>query len=68
VSDNVSQAAQLPKTFCGNEGVLGCSGLTELGMGSSASMGKSQAGSSHRSPRNKNPKSHAETRRRGGLG
>jgi hypothetical protein len=24
---------QLPMTFCGNEGVLECSGLTELGMG-----------------------------------
>jgi hypothetical protein len=33
VSDNVSQAPQLPKTLCGNEGVLECSGLTELGMG-----------------------------------
>jgi hypothetical protein len=33
VSDNVSQAPQLPKTFCGHEGVLECSGLTELWMG-----------------------------------
>jgi hypothetical protein len=35
---------QLPKTFCGHEGVLECSGLTELGMGSRASMGKIQSG------------------------
>jgi hypothetical protein len=33
VGDNVSQAPQLPKTLCGNEGVLECSGWTELGMG-----------------------------------
>jgi hypothetical protein len=30
--------------------------------------GKSKAVSSHRSPRNKDPESRAETRRRGGLG
>jgi hypothetical protein len=34
-------------------------------MVSSASMGKSKAVSSHRSPRNKDPQSHAETRRVG---
>jgi hypothetical protein len=56
----------LPKTFCGHEGVLECSGLTELWMGSNAPMGKSKAVSSHRSPRNKDPESHAETRRVGG--
>jgi hypothetical protein len=27
------QVPQSPKTFCGHEGVLECSGLTELGMG-----------------------------------
>jgi hypothetical protein len=31
-------------------------------------MGKSKAVSSHRSPRKKDPQSHAEARRRGGLG
>jgi hypothetical protein len=35
---------QLPKTFCGHEGVLESSGLTELGMESSAPMGKIQSG------------------------
>jgi hypothetical protein len=35
-------------------------------MGSNAPMGKSKAVSSHRSPRNKDPESHAETRRVGG--
>jgi hypothetical protein len=29
----IAQVPQLPKTFCGNEGVLECSGLTELWMG-----------------------------------
>jgi hypothetical protein len=56
---------QLPKTFCGHEGVLECSGLTELWMESSAPMGKSKAVSSHRSPRKKDPESHAEMRRVG---
>jgi hypothetical protein len=56
---------QLPKTFCGHEGVLECSGLTELWMGSSASMGKSKAVSSHRSPRKKDPESHAKARKVG---
>jgi hypothetical protein len=28
----IAQVPQLPKTFCGNEGVLECSGLTELWM------------------------------------
>jgi hypothetical protein len=45
VGDGVSQ---LPKTFCGHEGVLECSGLTELWMRWSALMGKSKAVSSHR--------------------
>jgi hypothetical protein len=58
----IAQVLQLPKMFCGREGVLECSGLTELWMGSSAPMGKSKAVSSHRSPRNKEPESHAETR------
>jgi hypothetical protein len=39
----VAQVPQLPKTFCGNEGVLECSGLTELWMGR-ASMGEIQSG------------------------
>jgi hypothetical protein len=59
---------QLPKAFWGHEGVLECSGLAELGMGLSASMGKSKAVSSHRSPRKKHPESHAKARRREGLG
>jgi hypothetical protein len=57
----------LPKTICCSEGVMGCYGLAELGMGPSASMGKSKAVSSHRSPRTKDPESHAETRRHGGF-
>jgi hypothetical protein len=56
---------QLPKTFCGREGVLECSGLTELGMGESAPMGKSKAVSSHRNPRKKDPESHAKARKVG---
>jgi hypothetical protein len=48
----LAHVVQLPKTFCCHEGVLDCSGLMELWMGSSASMGKSKAVSSHRSPRN----------------
>jgi hypothetical protein len=35
---------QLPKTFCGHEGVLECSGLAELGMGWIAPMGEIQSG------------------------
>jgi hypothetical protein len=35
---------QLPKMFCGSEGVLECSGLAELWMGSSALKGKIQSG------------------------
>jgi hypothetical protein len=35
---------QLPKTFCGNEGVLECSGLTELWMGIERVDGKIQSG------------------------
>jgi hypothetical protein len=30
---SLAQVVQLPKTFCGHEGVMECSGLTELGMG-----------------------------------
>jgi hypothetical protein len=30
---SLAQVPQLPKTFCGYEGVLECSGLTELWMG-----------------------------------
>jgi hypothetical protein len=29
---SLAQAPQLPKTLCGHEGVLKCSGWTELGM------------------------------------
>jgi hypothetical protein len=61
---SLAHVVQLPKTFCGHEGVLECSGLTELWMGSRASMVKSKAVSSHRSPRNKDPESHAKARRR----
>jgi hypothetical protein len=35
---------QLPKTFCGHEGVLECSGLTELGMARARADGKIQSG------------------------
>jgi hypothetical protein len=35
---------QLPKAFCGHEGVLECSGLTELGMGRERVDGKIQSG------------------------
>jgi hypothetical protein len=35
---------QLPKTFCGHEGVLECSGWTELGMGRERVDGKIQSG------------------------
>jgi hypothetical protein len=35
---------QLPKAFCGNEGVLECSGWTELGMGIERVDGKIQSG------------------------
>jgi hypothetical protein len=41
VGDRVSQ---LPKTFCGHEGVLECSGLTELGVGIERVDGKIQSG------------------------
>jgi hypothetical protein len=39
-----------------------------LGGNRARRWGKSKAVSSHRSPRNQNPESHAKTRRRGGLG
>jgi hypothetical protein len=35
---------QLPMTFCGNEGVLECSGLTELWMGRERADGEIQSG------------------------
>jgi hypothetical protein len=41
VGDGVSK---LTKTFCGNEGVLECSGLTELWMGIERVDGKIQSG------------------------
>jgi hypothetical protein len=64
-ASSLAHVVQLPKTFCGKEGVLECSGLTELWMESSASMGKSKAVSSHRSPRNQDPESHAKMRSKG---
>jgi hypothetical protein len=41
---SLAQVVQLPKTFCGNEGVLECSGLTELWMGRERIDGKIQSG------------------------
>jgi hypothetical protein len=41
---SLAQVPQLPKTFCGNEGDLECSGLTELGMGIERVDGKIQSG------------------------
>jgi hypothetical protein len=41
---SLAQVPQLPKTFCGNEGVLECSGWTELGMGIERVDGKIQSG------------------------
>jgi hypothetical protein len=45
---SLAQVVQLPKTFFCNEGVLECSGLTELWMGIEHVDGKSKAVSSHR--------------------
>jgi hypothetical protein len=55
-------------TFCGNEGVLECSGLTELGMGIERVDGKIQSGV--KPPQSKKPGSgisreDAETRKVG---
>jgi hypothetical protein len=44
---------QLPKTFCGNDGVLECSGLTELWMEIERFDGKIQ--SSVKPPQSKKP-------------
>jgi hypothetical protein len=41
---SLAQVVQLPKTFCGHEGVLECSGLTELWMGIERVDGKIQSG------------------------
>jgi hypothetical protein len=41
---SLAHVVQLPKTFCGNEGVLDCSGLTELWMGIERVNGKIQGG------------------------
>jgi hypothetical protein len=41
---SLAQVVQLPKTFCGHEGVLECSGLTELGMARERVNGKIQSG------------------------
>jgi hypothetical protein len=40
----IAQVPQLSKTFCCNEGVLECSGLTELGMGIERVDGKIPSG------------------------
>jgi hypothetical protein len=41
---SLAHVVQLPKTFCGKEGVLDCSGLTELWMGIERVDGKIQSG------------------------
>jgi hypothetical protein len=41
---SLAQVVQLPKAFCGSEGVLECSGLTELWMGRERVDGKIQSG------------------------
>jgi hypothetical protein len=41
---SLAHVVKLPKTFCGHEGVLECSGLTELGMGRAPADGKIQSG------------------------
>jgi hypothetical protein len=41
---SLAHVVQLPKTFCGSEGVLECSGLTELWMGMERVDGKIQSG------------------------
>jgi hypothetical protein len=41
---SLAQVVQLPKTFCGNEGILECSGLTELWMGIERVDGEIQSG------------------------
>jgi hypothetical protein len=51
----IAQVPQLPKTFCGNEGVLECSGLTELWMGIERVDGKIQSGV--KPPQSKKPES-----------
>jgi hypothetical protein len=50
---SLAQVVQLPKTFCGNEGVMECSGLTELWMGIERVDGKIQSGV--KSPQSKKP-------------
>jgi hypothetical protein len=41
---SLAHVVQLPKTFCGHEGVLECSGLTELWMARERVDGKIQSG------------------------
>jgi hypothetical protein len=41
---SLAHVVQWPKTFCGNDGVLECSGLRELGMGIERVDGKIQSG------------------------
>jgi hypothetical protein len=41
---SLAQVVQLPKTFCGHEGVMECSGLTELWMARERVDGKMQSG------------------------
>jgi hypothetical protein len=54
----LAHVVQLPKTFCCHEGVLDCSGLTELWMGRERVAGQIQSGvklphsKNHGTPRN----------------
>jgi hypothetical protein len=41
---SLAHVVQLPKTFCGNEGVMECSGWTELWMGRERVAGQIQSG------------------------
>jgi hypothetical protein len=41
---SLAHVVQLPKTFCGHEGVLECSGLTEIGLGRIRGFGKAWIG------------------------
>jgi hypothetical protein len=52
---SLAHVVQWPKTFCGSESVLECSGLTELWLGSSAPKGKIQSGV--KPPQSKKPES-----------
>jgi hypothetical protein len=63
---SLAHVVQWPKTFCGNDGVLECSGLTELGMARERVDGKNPKrcqATAVQETRIRNL-----TRRRGGLG